>query len=72
MIDDRVTHVFVSMLEIPLTGRYNLLVRLQESDRDLITHAALVAGMTQQKFVRTLLVNAAKKVLTEAGVKPNA
>lgn len=71
--DDKITHVLVSLMDIPLqddaTGHVKVLIRLQEHNRNLITQAAELAGLSQQKFMRTVLVNAAKKILTDAGVQ---
>jgi len=57
----------VSLREVPPTGLSSLLVRTDETDHALITAAAAISGMSQQKFMRTVLVSAAKQVMKEAG-----
>lgn len=59
--------LMVSLREVPPTGLSSLLVRTDETDHDLITAAARIVGMSQQKFMRTVLVSAAKRVMKEAG-----
>lgn len=62
-----ITDFMVSLREVPPIGLSQLLVRCDETDHALITTAATTVGMTQQKFMRTVLVSAAKRVLKEAG-----
>lgn len=66
-MDDRITHVLVSLVDIPATGMAKTLVRLRTADRDNVTLAAQIVGMTQQDFMKTVLVSAAERVLKEAG-----
>lgn len=67
----KISHVMVSLREIPDTGDADILVRMQGNDRSLVSDAAFVAGMSQQKFTRTVLVSASKQVLKEAGIVIN-
>ena len=59
--------LMVSLREIPPAGLSRLLIRTDETDHALITAAASIVGMSQQKFMRTVLVSAAKRVMKEAG-----
>lgn len=59
--------LMVSLREVPPTGLSSLLVRTDETDHALINAAAAIVGMSQQKFMRTVLVSAAKRVMKEAG-----
>lgn len=54
--------------EIPPAGIAQLLIRLIGVDKDKIDAAATTAGMSQQQFMRLVLVSAAEKILSEANV----
>lgn len=68
LIDNEFVHVLVtlSLKGVPLEGNAKLLVRVQEHNRDLINRAAKAVEMSQAKFIRAVLVSAAKKVLEKA------
>lgn len=59
----------VSVREVPKEGHARMLIRLELDDRKLINDAAWMIGMTQQAFMRSVLVSAAKRVMKEAGVQ---
>lgn len=59
--------IMVSLQEVPPSGLSRLLVRTDEIDHAMITTAAKLVGLSQQKFMRTVLVSAAKQVMKEAG-----
>ncbi len=66
-IDNKIEHVLVSLTGVPYTGTSNLVVRLQEHNRELINRAAKALDMSQADFMRVVLVNTASKVLIELG-----
>lgn len=48
-------------------GFRKLLVHVNDDERDLVTYAAQTLGVSQQIFMRTVLVNASEQVLKEVG-----
>ncbi len=64
-----ITHVLVSLNDIPAKGMNKLLIHIEFEDKELVDKAAEIVRMSQQNFMRAVLVSAAKKVLEEAGVK---
>lgn len=68
-MDDRVTDFMVSIKDVPEIGPAKVLVHMLDDDRSLVKDAAFVAGLSQQKFMRAVLVSASQRVLKEAGVK---
>lgn len=66
--DAAVQTFMVSVRQVPETGDAKLLVRATYPDRDLISDAARVLGMSQQEFMRAVLVNGAAQVLKDNGI----
>ena len=67
--EDAPQNFMVSIREVPAVGPARVLVRTTDEDRELISDAARVVGMSQQKFMRALLVSGARQVLKEAGIE---
>jgi uncharacterized protein (DUF1778 family) len=65
--DDPLLQVLVSLIEIPEQGNAKVLIRMSDADRAMVTKAARTIEMSQAKFIRTVIVNAARKVLDEMG-----
>lgn len=63
------THILAPLHEIPPTGFAQLLIHLQHTDKAYVDAAAAAMGLSQQLFMRTLLVGAAKKLCDELNVK---
>lgn len=61
--------LMISLREIPVGGNAKVLIEMTDSDRDLLGYAASLVGLSKQKFVRTVVVSAAQRVLKEMGVK---
>jgi uncharacterized protein (DUF1778 family) len=66
---DRIREVLVNLFEIPSTGSTRLIVRLWVGDKPMIDRAARALGMTQARFMRTVLVNAARQVMDDIAAK---
>jgi len=62
---EKVPMVLVDLTKTERFGEMKILVRLRKDDRDLINFAAETLGMTQADFLRTVLIGAAKKVISE-------
>lgn len=68
-MDKEVSKVFmVSIHEIPVNGEAKMLVRTRYDHREMINKAARVMQMSQANFARAVLVDAARRVLKEAGI----
>lgn len=65
--DDPLMQVVVQLTEVPEKGDARVLIRFTHEDRNMITRAARSIELSQSKFMRVVLVNAAKKVLEEMG-----
>lgn len=67
MVED-ISHVIVSLLEMPVGGQSQILTRVRMDDKKRIDDAAAVLGMSQALFMRTAAINTAKEVLKTAGI----
>lgn len=59
--------VMVSLREIPEPGPAKVLVLMSLEDRELINEAARILSTSQQRFVRTVAIAAARQVKREIG-----
>lgn len=64
--DNLVTHVLVDLtVPVPVGGHGHVLIRVGHEDRETIQIAAQALGIKQADFVRTAVVQAARKVIQE-------
>lgn len=59
--------VVVSLTNKVATGYNQIPIRIRQTDRNNIHRAAIALGMSAGEFQRTVLANAAKRVLEELG-----
>jgi hypothetical protein len=61
--------VVVKLDSVPLnSGKYQMLMRLRGDDKLTVDTAAKALGLTQADFVRAVVVNGAREVLSQLGV----
>lgn len=65
----RPTHILTAIHEIPPKGFDKLLIHIDRPDKHVVDLAAQAMGLSQQNWMRMVLVNASKKVCDELGVK---
>ena len=65
------SHVVIDVKEgeVPPKGIAQLVIKLTGKDKDTVDTAARVAGRSQQEFMRSVLVGAARKFLELHGVE---
>jgi uncharacterized protein (DUF1778 family) len=61
----------VDVVQKPNTGGNQQIFRIRTPDMKDVERAATLLGMTKTDFIRRLVVNGAKSVLSEAGETPN-
>jgi uncharacterized protein (DUF1778 family) len=59
--------VLIPLIDIARSGPSKVLVRLTEEDKALVDIAAKRIGMNQAEFTRTVIAQAARKVISETG-----
>lgn len=59
--------ILLNLYPTPPQGQHGVIPRLSLEDRNMVNDAARALNMSQAKFMRTVLVNAARKVLDELG-----
>ena len=62
---DTVKMVLIDLTELPEKGREQIVIRCKEEHRALIDFAAQTLGLNQADFLRVVLINTAKKVISE-------
>jgi hypothetical protein len=62
MAIETIPDVTVNLLEVPAAGSIQVIFRVRESDKADIEKAARKLGMIQADFMRTVLLNAARKI----------
>jgi uncharacterized protein (DUF1778 family) len=62
---DTVSQVTIDLEEMPTAGPVQTIVRTRQEDKLDIKKAAAKVGMLESDFMRTVLVNAARKVNAE-------
>lgn len=68
MLETRYT-ISIDLREPPSAGKAQIVFRGEPSDRDLITAAAKLLGISVNRFMRTVMVQAAHQVLRESDPK---
>lgn len=61
---DTIPFVNVNLLEVPAAGPQQVIFRVRHSDKADIEAAAKRLGMIQADFMRTVLLSAARKILS--------
>lgn len=60
----------IDMTDLPKAGPAQMIIRSQTEDRDMVTIAAKLLGLSQAEFLRCACVAAARKVIQEKA-RPN-
>lgn len=60
-----IPYVMVNLIDIPMPGKVQIVVRIVPDDSMRIHEAAAALGMSLSIFTRTVLVRAADKILEE-------
>lgn len=61
--------VLVTLTDVPVNGGYMLTIRLHKDDKAIIDTACRAIGMSQGQFMRAMLVNGGKSILSELGLR---
>ena len=59
---ETVPEVTISLIEVPAAGPTQVIFRVRDSDKADIERAARRLGMIQADFMRTVLLNAVRKI----------
>lgn len=60
-----IEQVTIGLLEVPRAGSTMMIARMREADSRDVNRAAKRLGMKQSEFLRTTLINAARKINAE-------
>lgn len=61
-----ISHVTISLLESPRQGIVQVPVRVTPDDKTDIEAAAKILGMSRNRFIQLVVVQASRKVISEA------